>query len=79
MLAKPVARGLDLPVEAGAGLDYHHDAGADPAGTWKGVLAALVAAGRDAAAGAALVAAAVATVELLYSRHAVVVAEVAGV
>jgi heme oxygenase len=69
VLAKTVARGLGLLVQTCSGLDYHLDAGADPAGTWKAVLVALADHGRDATAGSAMVAAAIATFELLYSRH----------
>jgi hypothetical protein len=58
-----------MEMRLGVGLDYHLDAGEDPMGNWKRVMAALAALDRDPAARTAMLTAAVRTFEMLYTLH----------
>jgi heme oxygenase len=69
ILARSLSRGLGLEMRLGVGLDYHLDAGEDPMGNWKRVMAALAALDRDPAARTAMLTAAVRTFEMLYTLH----------
>jgi heme oxygenase len=70
VLVGPVAQALNLPAGAGVGLDYHREGLDDPGGRWTRVRAALAAADRTPEDRAALVAAAVATFDLMARVHA---------
>jgi heme oxygenase len=69
VLARSLARGFGLEPRLGVGLDYHLDAGPDPAGDWTRVLGALAELGREPDARRAAVAAAVRTFEALHAIH----------
>ena len=65
VLVGPLARALGIPDGDGAGLDFHREGLADPGGRWTRVRAALSALDRTPADRATLVAAAVATFDLM--------------
>lgn len=69
ILARSLAEGLALELKLGVGLDYHLDAGDDPNGNWKRVMAALAVLDRDEGARAAIVSAALKTFEVLHFVH----------
>jgi heme oxygenase len=68
VLVKSVSKGLGLPMQLGVGLDYHLDAGVDPNGNWRQVMAALVAADEPGSR-ETIVNAAVATFDAMYALH----------
>lgn len=69
VLARTVARALGLELRLGVGLDYHLDAGEDPNGNWRRIMAALSALAPDDHAQTAMTEAAVRTFEVMYSLH----------
>lgn len=69
VLVRPIATALGLDLRLGKGLDYHLDAGDDPAGNWRGVLAALERLATSPTARHALIRAAVLTFETMYTLH----------
>ncbi|MGL6096467.1 MAG: biliverdin-producing heme oxygenase [Fimbriiglobus sp.] len=69
VLVGSVARGLNLPAGPGVGLDYHREGLDDAGGRWGRVRAALAAADRTPEDRAALVAAAVATFDVMARVH----------
>jgi heme oxygenase len=69
VLVKSLAAGFGVEPALGIGLDYHLDAGDDPTGNWRRVMGALAALDHGPQARDAIVAAAVATFEVLYELH----------
>ncbi|CAN5350987.1 hypothetical protein BH11PLA2_BH11PLA2_31470 [soil metagenome] len=69
VLVRTVSKALGLEMKLGNGLDYHLDAGTDPAGNWRNVMGALVALDRNEDARHAIVTAAVSTFEAMYDLH----------
>ncbi len=69
VLVKCVAQAFHIPLQMGAGLDYHLDSGEDPTGNWKRVMGALAAADHGSEARAAMIDAAVRTFEVIYALH----------
>lgn len=69
LLARSLAAAFGRPPVLGVGLDYHLDAGDDPAANWRQVLTALATLDRGPVAREAILAAAVVTFETLYDRY----------
>jgi heme oxygenase (biliverdin-IX-beta and delta-forming) len=71
VLVRSLAKAFEIEPRLGVGLDYHLDAGSDPNGTWRAVMAALVALDDDGTARDAIIRAAMSTFEAMYALHEV--------